>query len=515
MKTIPELYKALCPGILTVILVSCDGGKKEDIPTEPETSADSEVEVHAVAECPAGDGCFVCDASKREPGRLWCKEHHRYEDRCWVCHPELEDKARMFCGEHGVYEDECTICHPEIKTSGTGTKRSPAGEELMCGEHGVPERECAICQPDLAAGLKPGESLKIRVASAETLSMVGVEVSKPGSASVAPVVEAYCTVDYNQNQVAKITPLAGGIVRDVKVVPGQRVESGSVLGIIHSPDFAERKSQFLVASASEKLAKLKFVRERQLAEQRISAAADLETAEAAWNVARVEVATNRQRLLNLGLSEAELDLLASDGQPTSMLTLKAPFAGTIVERDVAVGEMVSPGDAIFVLADLSSMWLELSIPSGRAVGIEEGMEVTAEFDDLPGAAITGKLIWVARAIDPKTRRIQARVLIADPPPTLRKGLYGRVRIHTGAPLNSLTVPNGSIQIIADRPFVFVREEPDLYAATRVELSPASAEDGLTAVASGLGADDLIVSSGSYIMRSEFLKSLLGAGCVDD
>ena len=345
--------------------------------------------------------------------------------------------------------------------------------------------------------------------------MAGVEVSRPGSASVASVVEAYCTVDYNQNQVAKITPLVEGIVREVKVLPGQQVDAGTVLGIIHSPAFAERKSQFLAASASANLAMLDFEREKQLAKERISAAAELEAAEAAWEVTSVNLAAARQRLANLGLSEAELDLLASDGRPTSLLTLKAPFAGTIVERDVAVGEMVSPGDAILVLADLSSMWLEVSVPSRQAVGLEEGLEVAADFDDLPGVTISGKLVWIARAIDPKTRRIQARVLVEDPPPTLRKGLYGHVRIRTGDPLSTLIVPDDSIQVVDDRPFVFVREEADLYSATRVELSPASAGSGLTAIASGLGSEDLIVSSGSYIMRSEFLKSLLGAGCVDD
>jgi membrane fusion protein, heavy metal efflux system len=57
----------------------------------------------------AGETCFICDASKRDQGRLWCKEHDRYEDRCWLCHPELEDKSRLWCREHSLYEDECFL----------------------------------------------------------------------------------------------------------------------------------------------------------------------------------------------------------------------------------------------------------------------------------------------------------------------------------------------------------------------------------------------------------------------
>lgn len=60
--------------------------------------------------------CFICDASLRDKGRLWCKEHDRYEDRCFICHPEAQDKKRLYCQEHALYEDECFLCHPELKT---------------------------------------------------------------------------------------------------------------------------------------------------------------------------------------------------------------------------------------------------------------------------------------------------------------------------------------------------------------------------------------------------------------
>ena len=151
----------------------------------------------------------------------------------------------------------------------------------------------------------------------------------PETTTSRPAVNAYATVDYNQNRVAKITPLVEGIVQDIAVVPGQKVAAGEILGTVNSPDFAEIKSRFLAANAAKKLAGLQAGRERKLADKKISAAADLETAEAAAEVADVDLsAGRRQRLLNLGLSESEIDLLASDGRPTSLLTLKAPFTST-------------------------------------------------------------------------------------------------------------------------------------------------------------------------------------------
>lgn len=522
MKFKNKLIQVIGIGIIAVFFTACNTEKKEttvkdegsEVPEE--TISGGEVEVHSLADCPVNDGCFICDPSKRDKGRLWCTEHDRYEDRCWPCHPELKDDQRMYCTEHGVYEDECYLCHPEIKENGDSTSANDSSSDiLMCKEHGVAERECAICQPQLAVELKPGESLKIRVASAEAMERVGVEVSTPKTSAARPSVEAYAVVDYNQNQVAKISPLVEGIIREISVIPGQTVVAGETLGTLHSPEFAEMKSRFLSAAASQKLASLQVVRERRLADKRISAASELETAEAAEEVASVDLAAARQRLVNLGLSESEIDLLASDGRSTSLLALKSPFAGTIIERDAAVGERVESGETIFVLADLSSMWLELSVPSRKATDIAPGMEVSATFSDLPNTVIMAELVWVASEVDEKTRRIQARAVVKSPPVALRKGIYGEALIHLKESSPALSVPKGSIQTIDGVPFVFVRTEPELYAATRVEVAQGSEEDHTTAIASGLSASDRIVSKGSYILRSEFLKSLLGAGCVDD
>ncbi len=518
MKTTNKICQVLGLSLITAFLVAC-GGKSDS--TNAGTSGESppsggEVEIHAASACPTGEGCFICDASKRDPDRLWCREHHRYEDRCFLCHPEIKEEGRLYCSEHGVYEDECYLCHPELKEKEAGKKTSSkpkGGKALMCNEHGVLEAECAICQPQLAAGLEPGESLKLRVASADAMAKVGVGTSQPETTTASQAVEAYATVDYNQNHVAQITPLVEGIVREIKVTPGQAVSAGEALGIIHSPEFAEAKSRFLAASAAQKLAKLQVDRERQLAEKRINAASELETAEANAEIAKVDLAAARQRLINLGLDVDEIEALATDGRPTSELTLKAPFSGTITERNVSVGERVEPGKSILVLADLSTMWIEVSIPARDASKLTNGMRVEARFSELPEKVISGQLIWIASAVDEKTRRIQARALITNPPPSLRKGLYGDAHIQIGKGKPSLAVPTGSIQTIDGAPFVFVRKEPALFAATRVQPAAGSSTPDLTAIERGLAPGDQIVSQGSYILRSEFLKSLLGAGCV--
>ena len=66
----------------------------------------------------AGETCYRCDAAKREKGRLWCKEHARYEDRCWKCQPQMRDSKRAYCDQHKLYKDECHLCDPARKKGG-------------------------------------------------------------------------------------------------------------------------------------------------------------------------------------------------------------------------------------------------------------------------------------------------------------------------------------------------------------------------------------------------------------
>jgi biotin carboxyl carrier protein len=239
----------------------------------------------------AGETCFICDATKRDKGRLWCNEHARYEDRCWLCHPELEDKTRLWCKEHSLYEDECFLCHPEILEGGDAPKKTETSSdnhttsearstqpptmapttrvsmaELFCNEHGVAEIECAICQPGLASSLRPGEGLKIRFASAQSTFKAGVETAPPLVSDTAPGISVFSEVRYNENALARVTPQAPGIVRKVLVDVGSAVKAGDVLAELDSPELARAKSDYLARLQGVELAQIDLKRSQVLYE---------------------------------------------------------------------------------------------------------------------------------------------------------------------------------------------------------------------------------------------------------
>ena len=495
--------------------------EQENDPSQEHTDASGVAATVAHTHGKTGETCFICDPGKRDKGRLWCKEHGSYEDRCWECHPELENKTRPYCSEHSLYEDECFLCHPELKekpSTHMSAERdiftaSSSTPELFCNEHGVPEMACGICQPQLASTLQPGKSLLVRFPSQASADKVGIRTGRPLQRENMPGLQVLCEAQYNNNMLTKITPLADGIVRRVFVDVGDRVLSGEVLIELHSTDVAAAKSTYLSALVALDIKKKTREREEKLMEERISAQKDYLEAEANFRMARLEVNKTRQKLLNLGLSPDAIAEIERTEDTSAILKIRAPFQGTLINRAAVTGQAVVSGEALFTLADLSTRWLILSIPSDRLAEVQVGQYVEARFNELPSEIITGKIVWIDTAIDTRTRLVRARVLAANGVHQIKTGLFGEAKIITEGARPSLIVPRDAVQHHEQQPFVFIRQEPDLFALRRVALGAVS--ENTVEILKGLQPDDAVVISASFMVMSEFLKSRLGAGCVDN
>ena len=463
----------------------------------------------------AGDTCYLCDPSLRDKGRLWCKEHNRYEDRCWACHPELQDKSRPFCKEHGLYEDECLFCNPGLKRTVDDTQggSSSARPTLFCNEHRVPETQCGICQPQLASTLKPGQSMMVRFESTQSLVKAGIRTALPTSSSSSPTAAAFCRVGYNENAFARISPLVSGVIRRVLVDVGAEVKEGSVLLEMTSIEIAEAKAAYLAAIADYRVKDIACNRADRLVKGRISAAREYEEAKANRDIALLARNTARQRLLNYGFAGTEIKKIENTQDSSALYTVRAPFGGTVVLRKAVLGEAAEPGQALLALADLTTLWLELSIPVEQVAFIEKGLDVEAAFDCLPSVSVKGKLSWVATSIDDRSRMLKARAVIPNERGVLKSGMFGKAHITLESVVSSLRVPKDAVQRFEGNPYLFVKEDEDLYALRRVVLGNKTDAD--IDVIVGIGENDRVVAVGTFTVMSEYLKSRLGAGCVDD
>jgi len=472
--------------------------------------------------------CTRCNAAVIAAFKVehdWCEEHGLPESQCEKCDPaaaakwaslqqkssstETSSGARLWCKEHGVYEDECTICHPELRDRPTERGASP----LMCKEHNVAEAECGICHPELAEHLRAGGNLKIRLPSRHSAAKAGIELGKPEPTMSSPGLSVFCEVRYNQNRLARITPLASGVVHRVLADVGQDVSKGDALVEIVSSEVAGAKRDYLIALVDENVKSLALERERQLLAKKISAEQNYQRAEAEYEMAQIVTATARQRLLNYGFDAEEIEEIERTRSSSSIVKIRAPYAGSLVSRSAVVGEAVEPGTPLFTLVDLSTMWLELAVPESQADHVDAGLSVEATIKDVVGGTAKGELVWVDASVDERNRLVKARAVVQNPDRKFRNNMFGEVRILWGSSTKAFRVPSEALQTIHGAPHLFVRLDTDLYALRRVVVGERNGHS--SEIMAGLLGDEPIVISGSHTMKSEFFKSRLGAGCVDD
>jgi cobalt-zinc-cadmium efflux system membrane fusion protein len=453
----------------------------------------------------------------RSPNRLWCNEHNVYEDECSICNPESVIKSevlsqnlnRLWCKEHGVYEDECFICHPELKQNNSEVP----SVELYCEEHRVPEQECGICHPELTASLIPGEGLKVRLKSLESAVKAGVITTAPDEDEPTATHSVLCQVTYNMNYLARITPLTSGVIRRVLVNVGAYVSKDDVLVEIVSSEIASAKVDYLTAIANQTLKELTYKREKGLFEKKISSQREYQQALTEHQVATNTTHTSRQQLLNYGFTEVELQEIIETRSSSSIIPLRAPFSGTIIERNAVIGEAVGLGDTLFSLADLSTMWLELSIPEYMLFSFKVGNTVEASFNSLPGIKLRGDLIWLASSIEEESRMLKACAIVKNPDSLLKHGLFGQVSLLSEQFNKVLYVPVESIQRFNKKSFLFVKLSDDLYEIRSIVLGSRNGDK--IEILDGVSIHEKVVVAGSFTLKSEFLKSRLGAGCVDE
>lgn len=524
-------WKSIITGIIAIIAVvfAIWMSREEELPTTGEVP----ITASAQDELCAKHGllveeCFFCDATLREPGRLWCDGHERYEDRCFICHPEIREADRLWCEEHKLYEDECFFCHPELRKVQNQSKEEEAGispiaaartlfsNELQCLEHGVLEMECGICHPELIETLQPGQGLKIRLESSKSAEKAGVKTAFPTLGNPLPDIVFLGELSYNRNQLARITPLADGVVKRVLVDLGDSVSKGQTLVEIVSPEIARAKSDYLSALANEALKELVYKREKGLVEKKISSQQEYDQALAEYQMARNTTTMTRQQLLNYGLIEEQIREVVETRSSSSRLPILTPLSGTIIERNAVIGEAVRPGDMLFAVADLSSMWLELSVPEdelGLIRCCSVGDPVEATFDALPGMQFPGLLIWISSSIDDMTRTVKARAILPNDNLILKNGMFGKVNLTRKESKSGFILPSDALQLFDGTPVVFVKLEDDLYDLRKVSLGGKTKEQ--VEILDGLLLEDEVVIAHSYTLKSEFLKSRLGAGCVDE
>lgn len=400
--------------------------------------------------------------------------------------------------------------HDDQKTAGqddhAGHDHGPGPGTGACPEHGIPEVEDALCQPQLMETLRPGQGLKVRLATPEAAGKIGVSASLPQPAGEGGT-PFPAQVNFNRNRLAQLTPQLSGVVKKLHVGLGDRVKAGELLAEIAAPDVAALSAALSSAQSRQQLAEANYLREQELLAKGVSSRLEFEQAEAELRLAQSAAAQARQQLQDHGVVATSLKGLSG-----STLAVRAPFAGTVTEIASIAGETITPESALLTLADLGTLWVELSVPEDRLLDLQPGAGVNLAFASLPGRGFAAKVFWVAPALDEKTRMLKALAEVDNRASLLKSGLFGEARLTGDSDAAALAVPADALQTIDGKPYLFIELEQDLFEVRRVET--AGRQRGAVLISLGLAPNDKVVTAQGFALKSELLKSRLGASCAD-
>ena len=418
---------------------------------------------------------------------------------------EQEHAAESKAAGHNDHDDHDDHDEEEAEEEGHEGhghgKKPEAGE--YCTEHRMLEAEDALCNPDLIVPLLPGQGVMVRLGTPEAAARAGVATVLPQKVASAtgPVFPAQTI--YSRNGLAQVAALTSGVVQRLHVDVGAAVVKGQVLAEIASSDVSSARAELSTAQSRLNLTETALRREEQLFAKGISAQQELEQVRAEQEAAVATLEQAQQRLALYGAG-------AKGGGAT--VALRSPLTGIIAERSVVAGQSILAESPLFTVVNLTSMGIELSLPADRIALAKVGAPIEALFDGMEGERFTGKIIQIAPALDGQTRLLKVLAEVENPQQQLKSGLFGQVRLLEVVAGEALEIPGNAVQMIDGKPFVFIERESDLFELRRVDVGPRRGKFIL--VEAGLHDDEKVVATQGFALKSEVLKSRLGASCAD-
>jgi multidrug efflux pump subunit AcrA (membrane-fusion protein) len=315
----------------------------------------------------------------------------------------------------------------------------------------------------------------------------GIRTVKAGFRRLEAVVHAKGVIAFNPRRTAEVTAKAGGIVETVSAFEGDRVTAGQELAALYCPEFLAGQAECLQ------------IRDRLAAA--VSAGDSLQA-----RVLTKLLRSAEDRLLFLGASRQDLLELTAGGRTAALLSLRAPFSGSVVRAAAVAGGPVEPSTVLFSLADPAALWAVVHIQEKDLEDVRPGCAVEVRVDAYPGVVFAGRLTVMGDALDEATRTVKGRVELKDGTGRLKPGMYAEAALAGRRNRPSLCVPETAVRIADGSAVVFAARRGGRYTALPVTIGRTLS--GYTEILSGLNAGDTVATEGSFTLKSELLKASL-------
>ena len=328
--------------------------------------------------------------------------------------------------------------------------------------------------------------------------MAHLEVVTAEKTKLQRVLRLTGSVAYNQFKTTPVFPAIGGPVHEILVAPGQTVQAGAPLLTINSPDYALARAAYIKAKEALQLADKILHRAQDLYTHGAISEADLQQAESSRTQAEADMVSSQDALRALGIKDPD-SVAKNTGKTTLQIPLLAPVDGEVVERLVGPGQLLQNGvTQCFTISDMSQVWVLVNVYQSEMPYVRVGQKVEINTESYPDT-FHGEISYIAPALDPNTRTVQARIVTSNPAKKLKKDMYVVASVQAGVNPDALTVPDAALlRDTENQPYVYVQTDTNRFARRLVKFGGSNA--GRTEITDGLKEGERVVGDGALFLQ---------------
>lgn len=347
--------------------------------------------------------------------------------------------------------------------------------------------------------------------SPEAARNAGLQLGRSEAKALGTTLTVPARVAFTQQGHARVSSRVPGRLAELPVLAGTQVKKGQALAYVESQALGEARGKYLAAAAKARVAKSNLQREKDLFAKGITSEREMREAEATAATAYADLNAAEASLHALGLGDAQIRALRLEDHYSSRVPVLSPIAGTVVEVLGAVGQSVEPTDSLFVVGDLSELWVLLDVSESQLPQVSAGMPVLITIPARPGQRYEGKVAYVGDVVDPKTRTVPVRVAVPNPDRELKPGMFATAELRPSsdgaAGPASVVVPREAVQKVGNEEMVFVPLSPTQFKPVDVKTGRSTATE--IEIVSGLEPGTRVVTQGAFILKSELSKESMG------
>jgi membrane fusion protein, heavy metal efflux system len=305
-------------------------------------------------------------------------------------------------------------------------------------------------------------------------------------------------VAYNQFKTSPVFAAIGGPVHEILVAPGETVKTGTPMLTVNSPDYSAARSAYIKAKDALQLAEKQLHRAQDLYEHGAIAESDLQNAESARTQAEADMVSSQDALRALGITDPDA-IIKNPTKATLQIPVLSPVNGEVVERLVGPGQLLQAGATqCFTVSDTSEIWVLVNVYQSDLLYVHVGDAVEINTETYPDM-FHGRISYIAPALDPTTRTLQARIVTENPGRKLKKDMFVSALVKAGVNPNALTVPDASVlRDTENQPYVYVQTDGNRFARRLVKLGQSNA--GRTELTEGVKEGERVVGDGALFLQ---------------